>query len=244
MNKTITKDGSITYYNEEAGDYYHSKSGAKEEAVEKHAKSLNIKPKKIIFDVCFGLGYNTAAALDIGPATVYCFENDKNILKKILEIDADFKSFKIIKEFINGFLNGNNVYEKFCENEKTRQNLSSLVKPETKVSNFTNYEKDGVKLIMLFGDAREQIKKVKEKADYVFFDPFSPAKVPEMWTEEFFKDIRNKMENGGKLSTYSCAGWVRNNMQNAGFEVMDGPIIGRKSPSTICIAHRMIKTKK
>lgn len=205
MSKLITKDNSLTYYNKKVGDYYHSKSGAKEEAIEKHVKALGVRPGKLIFDICFGLGYNTAAALDIGPAIVYCFENDKEILKEILKINADFKSYSVIKEFINGSLKGNHVYEK-----------------------------DGIKLIMLFGDAREEIKKLKEKADYVFFDPFSPAKVPEMWTEEFFKDIKDKMKTSGKLSTYSCAKWVRNNMQNAGFKVIDGPVVGRKSPGTIC----------
>jgi len=69
MHQIITKDSSITHYNEEAEDYYHSKSGAKEEAVEKHAKALGVRPGKVIFDICFGLGYNTAAALDICPAT-------------------------------------------------------------------------------------------------------------------------------------------------------------------------------
>ena len=88
---------------------------------------------------------------------------------------------------------------------------------------------------MVFGDVREKINSVEEKADYVFFDPFSPAKVPEMWTKEFFKDIFDKMNVNGKLSTYSCARWVRENMLNSGFEVIDGPIIGRRSPGTVCI---------
>jgi predicted methyltransferase len=206
MDKVITKDGSITYYNEKVRDYYHTKSGAVEEAVEKHVKALNVVSGKVIFDICFGLGYNSAAALDVGPATIYCFENDKEILRNILDIDADFKSFGMIKEFVRGFFEGNGVYEK-----------------------------NGVKLVMLFGDAREKINDVKEKADYVFFDPFSPAKVPEMWTEKFFKNIGNKMKNDGKLSTYSCAGWVRDNMRNSGFEVLDGPVIGRTSPGTICL---------
>ena len=207
MKKVITGDRSITYFNEQVGDYYHTKSGAKEEAVEKHVKALDVKPGNVIFDICFGLGYNTAAALDRGSATIYCFENDEEILRNILEIDADFESYLVVKEFIKGFFEGNNVYEK-----------------------------DGIKLIMLFGDAREKIIDVKEKADYVFFDPFSPAKVPKMWTEEFFKDIRNQMKKGGKLSTYSCAGQVRDNMQKAGFKVADGPIIGRKSPGTVCFS--------
>ncbi|MFH1053472.1 MAG: MnmC family methyltransferase [Candidatus Woesearchaeota archaeon] len=206
MDKVITDDSSITFYNKEVEDHYHTKSGAKEEAVEKHVKALDVKPNKIIFDICFGLGYNSAAALDIGGQTIYCFENDKEILRKILEIDADFESYNMIKEFVNGFLKGDNVYEK-----------------------------QGVRLVMIFGDARIKILNVKEKADYVFFDAFSPAKVPEMWTEEFFKNIRINMKNGGKLSTYSCAGWVRNNMRNAGFKVLDGPIIGRRGPSTVCV---------
>ena len=72
MKLVKTEDSSITFYNEEVEDHYHSKSGAREEAFEKHAKALNIK-QGIIFDICFGIGYNTAAALDITPATVYCF---------------------------------------------------------------------------------------------------------------------------------------------------------------------------
>ncbi len=207
MNKIITRDGSITYHSDEVGDNYHTLYGAKQEAIEKHVRALDVVPGKVIFDICFGLGYSAAAALDLGPSTVYCFENDETILKKILEIDADFKSFEMIKEFVRGFFEGKNVYES-----------------------------KGCKLVMMFGDAREKILEAGEKADYVFFAPFSPAKVPELWTEEFFRNIRNKMKTGGKLSTYSYAGWVRENLRKAGFEVLDGPIIGRRSPSTIAVA--------
>ena len=40
----------------------------------------------VIFDICFGLGYNSAAALDLNKnARIFCFENDLEILKKILK---------------------------------------------------------------------------------------------------------------------------------------------------------------
>ncbi|MDP6547984.1 MAG: MnmC family methyltransferase [Candidatus Woesearchaeota archaeon] len=211
MKKITTKDSSITFYNEKVQDYYHSKSGAKEEAFEKHAKALNIYSKKnpVIFDVCFGLGYNTAAALDLikGKAAIYCFENDIEILKKITEIDADFKSYNIIKKFIKNFLD----------------------------NNIKIYEENNIKLVMIFGDARKKIKNIREKADFVFFDSFSPSKMPKMWTKEFFSDIREKMKQNSKLSTYSCAKFIRNNLKEAGFKVKDGPIIGRNSPGTIAI---------
>jgi tRNA U34 5-methylaminomethyl-2-thiouridine-forming methyltransferase MnmC len=210
MKPVKTKDNSLTFYNKEAGDYYHSQSGAKQEAVEKHAKALEVDKAEnpVIFDICFGLGYNAAAALDlIENAVIYCFENDKEILKKILEIDADFRHYNLIKTFVKHFL------------EEGRD----------------EYEKDDIKLIMVFGDAREKIKEIDDKADFVFFDPFSPNKVLDMWTNEFFIDIRNKMKENGRLSTYSCARFVRDNLRQAGFIVKDGPIVGRKSPSTIAI---------
>lgn len=212
MKRIITKDNSITFYNQRVKDYYHTQSGAREEAFEKHAKALNVNSVKnpVIFDIGFGLGYNTAAALDMinGKVEVYCFENDKEILGKVLEVNADFKSYPSIKRFVKNFL------EKGSD----------------------TYEEKNFKLIMLFGDVRKKIKEVDKKADFVFFDQFSPAKVPEMWTKEFFLEIKNKMKKGGKLSTYSCAKFVRNNLKEVGFTVKDGPIIGRRSPSTIAVS--------
>ena len=209
MKQIITKDNSVTYFNEEVSDYYHSQSGAREEAFEKHVKALKVKSGSVVFDMFFGLGYNSAAAIDTvkGPLTIYCFENDKEILSKILEMDAEFKSWSIIKNFVKGFL-----------------------EDDVKV-----YSCDDVKMIMLFGDAREKIKSVNIKADFIFFDPFSPLKVPKLWDVDFLRDIRSKMNSGAKLSTYSCAKIVKNNFLRAGFLLKDGPIVGRQSPSTIAI---------
>lgn len=208
MKKIITQDGSVSFYNEKIRDYYHSKSGAKEEAIEKHAKALGVCSDSVIYDICFGLGYNTAAALDmINFGRIYCFENDIEILKRILEIDADFKSYDIIKKFVKNYL------------EKKE----------------TVFEKNGIKLIMVFGDARDTIKEIDNKADFVFFDPFSPSKVPEMWTEGFFRDIKSKMKNKGKLSTYSYTKGVREDLEKAGFKVKKGPVVGGYRPSVIAI---------
>lgn len=204
MEKIITADGFETFFNESAGETYHPRLGTMAEEVEKYAVALGVVPGKVIFDVCFGLGYLTAAALDAGPLTVYCFENDEVILRKILEVDPNFRSYGLIKEFIRGFFGGNPIFEK-----------------------------DGVRLVMMFGDARKTIDEVEEKADYVFFAPFSPAKAPDMWTEEFFADIKKKMNVGAKLATFSYARIVRDNLKKAGFIVSDGPVLGRRSPSVI-----------
>ena len=89
---------------------------------------------------------------------------------------------------------------------------------------------------MLFGDAKKLIKTINQKADVVFFDPFSPEKVPDMWATEFIKNIKAKMKPNSTLTTYSYAKKVRNNLKQAGFTLKDGPTIGRRSPSTIAIS--------
>ena len=214
MEKIITDDGSVTYRSIDVDECYHTKSGAVEEAFEKHARPSKVdelakkKNKIVIYDVCFGLGYNAAAAVDLikkeNPRCeiiVYCFENDQNIIDKILEIDPAFESFSLFKKAVKSH----------------------------------HVKEDNVEIKIFLGDARELIKTAEDHADVVFFDPFSPKKVPHMWTAEFLKDTYDKMNKEGVLTTYSCARMVRDNMKAAGFKVTDGPIIGRRSPSTIAI---------
>ena len=214
MEKIITGDGSVTFRSIDVDECYHTKSGAVEEAFEKHARPANVevlakqKNEIVIYDICFGLGYNAAAAVDLIKKTnpdckiiVYGFENDQNIIDKILEINPNFECFTLFKKVVK-----------------------------------THHVKENeIEIVMFLGDARELIKdkRVEKKADVVFFDPFSPKKVPHMWTAEFLKDVYEKMNDGAVLTTYSCARMVRDNMRSSGFKVTDGPIIGRRSPSTL-----------
>lgn len=216
MEPFITMDGSTTFYNDEFKDYYHSKSGAREEAMEKYAKALKVDEleEPVIFDMFFGLGYNSAAAIDLirqkrikERIIIIAFENDKKILKKILEIKAEFSSFQIIQRFIKRFLE----------------------------EGIDFYEENNVMLKMMFGDARERIKEMHESADFVFFDPFSPLKVPYLWTKEFVNDVLEVMKPSAKLATYSYSKATRDLFKNVGFKLEKGPKVGRYTPSLIAI---------
>jgi tRNA U34 5-methylaminomethyl-2-thiouridine-forming methyltransferase MnmC len=98
-----------------------------------------------------------------------------------------------------------------------------------------HYKDEYVEITIIQGDAVQTIKKINEKFDAVFLDPFSPSKNPELWTADFFKDIKERMKKNARLATYSCAGIVRRNLKEAGFAVKDGPRVGRRSPSTIAV---------
>lgn len=215
MNYTffVTDDNSPSLRNLEVDEPYHSKAGAYLEAREKYVLALNISSKKnpVIFDVCFGLGYNTAAAIDEllkkkSSATFICFENDLLILKELIKLEYDSVGFKIMQQAVKQFLEG-------------QKNIV--------IQNFN--------FIFELGDAKNLIKKYDSFADFVFFDPFSPKKAPGMWQESFLQDVYDAMKKNSGLATYSYARMVRENLKSAGFTLLDGPIVGRRSPSTIAI---------
>jgi len=96
MEKIITKDKSITYYNEEYNEQYHSISGAKEESNKKFVLPcediIKTSTDLVVLDICFGLGYNSAAFID------YMFKNYPNKKFKIIGLENDLEILKKIKE--------------------------------------------------------------------------------------------------------------------------------------------------
>ena len=204
MKQVKTRDDSITLFNEQYQEHYHSHTiGAIEEAFVKFAEPCKIKDGMKILDVCFGLGYNTLAAISKSrQLEIVGLENDLKILEKTATIE---------------------VPERFRKDYETIRKAAKTLK----------YNEDGLKIRILVGDARQKIKEAGNGFDAVFLDPFSPKKCPELWTKEFFDEIFRRMNKGAILATYSCATIVRKNLTDAGFDVRDGPVFGRKSPATI-----------
>ena len=215
-----TDDGSATFHNPIYDETYHSKSGAIEESLKKFIQPANINQKKSIkiLDFCFGIGYNSACALDHFTGTeieIIALENDEDILNQIPDIDPKFESYDLIKELIEK--NKNNKIKKLVKKIIDKNNL---------------VKKTSITLIV--DDARNSIKNQPDDSfDVVFFDPFSPKKCPELWTEEVFKQMNRIMKPGSILTTYSCASQVRKNMISSNLIPKDGPVIGRRAPSTI-----------
>ncbi|MGM5483522.1 MAG: tRNA (5-methylaminomethyl-2-thiouridine)(34)-methyltransferase MnmD [Nanobdellota archaeon] len=207
--KVKTKDGSYTFYNEKADEHYHTLTGAFEEAEKKHLEPSKpyINNGSTIIDFCFGLGYNSFAALKYAHKKGYfikiiALENDNEIIQKINDIDLG-------------------TYSQYWNKAEIKDNHK--------------IQTPGGEIIFLIGDAKEKINEVENfrKADVVFFDPFSLRKTPEMWSEKVFKDVYRICSDNSIMTTYSCSRKVRKNMEIAGFKVEDGPVVGRKAPGTV-----------
>lgn len=209
--KIITDDGSVTFHSSEYDETYHSVSGALTEADKKHSEvcSISSREEADILDICFGLGYNSAAAID-------AFKG------KRLRITGLEKYKGIIDEITRMVNSGEYPF-------KCKDIMKDVAATES-------YYDDVLNIRLVMGDARETIKSLTRASfDCVFLDPFSPKKCPELWTKEFFSEIYRVLRKKGIVTTYSCARKVRENFIAAGFMVKDGPIVGRRSPGTVAL---------
>ena len=111
LKEVKTADGSLTFHNSDYDSAYHSMTGAEEEAVKKYAEQAGLvelarnEHSIRILDICFGIGYNTAAAIDkineIDPncsINVLAIDNDQQIIEKIQEVNAKFLCYNMIKQ--------------------------------------------------------------------------------------------------------------------------------------------------
>lgn len=247
--RVVTDDGSITFHSAEYDENYHSTSGALTEADKKYAEVCGIQDMEEVdvLDICFGLGYNSAAAIDRFRGkriNIVGLEQNEGIVEEIVRMGKlyPFKCRDVMIEVAkNKFYSNRADSDALAHDEQTAADSPTAMIPaeESKSSLGVAASTSGgaaidVKLIM--GDARETIKELPSSAfDCVFLDPFSPKKCPELWTKEFFQEIYRVMRHGGKVATYSCARMVRDNMFAAGFRVSDGPCVGRRAPGTVGI---------
>ena len=204
-----TDDGSFTFFSETFGEAFHSMRGARAEAFEKFARATHLRERAAgdrlcIVDVCYGLGYNTAAALEtiwaVNPTchvTVYGLELDATVPRAAVQLPLleswSPKLQPILRE----------LAESCCCD---RPNLTAR---------------------LLIGDARHTVQNLPHQgiqADAILFDPFSPRRCPQLWTVEFFVAVARCLAPEGILATYSRAASVRRALQLAGLHIGSIPL--------------------
>jgi tRNA U34 5-methylaminomethyl-2-thiouridine-forming methyltransferase MnmC len=213
-----TEDGSVTFWSETFQETFHSAHGAKLEAEAKFVIPAKIAEKARnqtqlnILDVCYGLGYNSAAAIAAVSEIQDCPAHLHIIaLENNLEVPQ--------KAIASGLVN---IWQPAIAQILTTAAATQIV------------ETENLTLQLLVGDARQTINQVPTKwADAIFLDPFSPPHCPQLWTIEFIQLLANCLKPDGYLVTYSSSAAVRAAMISAGLEIGAISPIGRKSPSTI-----------
>ncbi|MEM8973215.1 MAG: tRNA (5-methylaminomethyl-2-thiouridine)(34)-methyltransferase MnmD [Pseudomonadota bacterium] len=108
------------------------------------------------------------------------------------------------------------------------QLASELVSHWPPASGWSSQEICGVRLELAIGDATALISTWNGVADAWYLDGFSPAKNPELWGKDLMHNVFERTKPEGTFSTFTAAGWVRRNLQGAGFLVEKFPGFGKK----------------
>lgn len=81
---------------------------------------------------------------------------------------------------------------------------------------------------LLVSEAPSAISVAQATIDAWFFDGFSPAKNPEMWHIDRFKQALSLSHSGTTAATFSAARIVRDALTGAGFDIIKRPGLGKK----------------
>lgn len=76
-----------------------------------------------------------------------------------------------------------------------------------------------VALTLIFDDVITALPEVMAHVDAWFLDGFSPAKNPDMWSEDVFSNMARLSHAGTTFSTFTSAGFVKRGLMEAGFSV-------------------------
>lgn len=95
------------------------------------------------------------------------------------------------------------------------------------------WSSQGLRWRLLFGDAREELARLAERFELVYFDPFSPEHNPELWRVEALARVHAVCDAETRLITYSAATPTRVTLLLAGFYVGAGAPIGTKAETTV-----------
>ncbi|MDH6058279.1 tRNA (5-methylaminomethyl-2-thiouridine)(34)-methyltransferase MnmD [Umezakia ovalisporum] len=229
----LTADNSFTFISREFNESFHSHFGARQESFSKFVLPTQLaeiahKPTLRLLDICYGLGYNTAAALQtIWSVNPHCYVELIG-----LEINPAVPQAAIAHHLFDNWDYGSQGFSKKGNREEGTAHIGIL----SALAFEQQVQTSRLQGKLLINDARKSITQVHQcgfKADAIFLDSFSPPRCPQLWTVEFIDKVAQCLHSNGLLATYSCAAAVRRALLLAGLEISSTPPVGRRCPGTV-----------
>jgi hypothetical protein len=246
-----TTDGSLSCLDTETGELCHNSAGAYTEAVNNYVtpsgliNTLQTQGSIRVLDACYGLGYNTWALINelvqcefLKPpapeeehsnyaVSVVAIEQSEEVLQwmpRILEHPTfDALKTKITPREHNIYYRTQECYSNTKEGVPFPQNFAINVASILSIN-----------LELWIDDLRTIVPRLSGEFDAVFHDPFSPQKMPELWTINLFREyFRLLSPRQGCLLTYSAAAAVRGGLIEAGFNIAKTQGLGAKGGGTV-----------
>ena len=119
------------------------------------------------------------------------------------------------------------VYKRFKELNDFSDQLIQKLTDNYKTNRTIYFKSENINLILIYDDF-SLLTNFDFKADIWFLDGFAPSKNPEVWDNSYYKNIYNRTNLKGSLSTFTSSGLVRRGLALAGFSVTKVSGFGQK----------------
>jgi tRNA 5-methylaminomethyl-2-thiouridine biosynthesis bifunctional protein len=179
---------------------------------ERWKKSSNF----VIAELGFGSGLN--CILTIREWLKHVSACNKNKCLHYIAIEKHPLSPQAITELISQYAE----LKKYCDE------LIENYPPAVEATHSRRLFNNRVVIHFKFMDVFEALKDENLSIDAWYLDGFSPEKNPAMWSEKLFARIAQNSHIGSTCSTYTSAGFVKRNLQSAGFTVNKVSGYGKK----------------
>jgi tRNA U34 5-methylaminomethyl-2-thiouridine-forming methyltransferase MnmC len=191
MSVTITADSSKTLYSEHFGEHYHSTFGAASESNHVFIRAGYLSTTiRPVSALEIGFGTGLNAWLSLQQSTK-------------LQLRTFYEAIELypIPECTICELSDDAVFRSL--------HTAPWEQPVEITPDFVLHKRKSDLLQTVF----------TRTFDVVYFDAFSPAAQPEMWSRDIFAKLYAAMNFDAILTTYCAKGEVRRTMQNVGFTV-------------------------
>jgi tRNA U34 5-methylaminomethyl-2-thiouridine-forming methyltransferase MnmC len=223
-------NGGKTLFSASYGEKMHPGLGPAAEAELLYVRQLQICERMkngggefVIWDIGLGGAANAIAALNAtknipGKLRIVSFDNTEEPLEFALKNAADLQYPIGYEKQLGGLLNAK---------QATFQNENCAVEWEFHLGDFPALLKSKLQI----GNCKLEMP----APHAIFFDAFSPAKNPAMWTLPVFENLFRTLDPARPcaLTTYSRSTLIRSTLLLAGFFVGVGHATGMKEETTI-----------
>jgi len=261
MNTVSFKQDGTPYSEQFSDIYFDSESGSQQsDQVFIHGNSIRERIKQatehfIIAETGFGTGLNFLLTLqayqeiqqEITPITpttsTTSISTNKSVKLSFISVEKYPLTKEQLKKSLKSLPQLSNFAHLLLEQYPEIESCGETLK-EFSASFF-----DGqVTLKVIIDDATKGLENIHSTqqglVDAWYLDGFSPAKNPDMWSEQLFEQVARLSKDQASIATFTVAGFVKRHLQHIGFRMEKQAYIGAREHFLSGIFQQNPKTNK
>ncbi|WP_316862497.1 tRNA (5-methylaminomethyl-2-thiouridine)(34)-methyltransferase MnmD [uncultured Cohaesibacter sp.] len=176
----------------------------------------------VIGELGFGTGLNFLATWQAWQNTVAFAEKD-SAPKVEVERSLTFISFEKYPMAKDNLFK---ALSPWPELSNERDLLLQVWSPDA--SGWQTHHFGNVTLELFIGEAADGLETIPDLVDAWYLDGFNPKTNPDLWSLNLLRAVSEKSNSQATLASYTAAGWVRRNLNSAGFSIAKRKGFGHK----------------